>query len=383
MKEKESSIRNIILLLCFPLIWAIQPTEKETSNSGTYESLRDYRDRLGIQFKYQTHHINPEMCRTLSEDECQKLDEREGEYSRQNRLLLTHKGREEIRRSLQDHPFRTSLSSTGTLNVLVFLITWSDHQDRELPPREDYEALFNANGVDDDLYPTGSIKTWFETSSYGEFSIQATVVDWVVTDNTELFYSDPNQGRSSALEPAFTPALEALEAQGFDFSPFDSDGDFRLDLTVFLHSGFDGSNSGTDCISGATPDQRIAAHAFSGADGDWRAESGYALGGYSVASGLRGTCELNIARIGVITHEMIHPFGLPDLYDIEGTTSGNLGGIGNFGIMSNPGGQTNRYVLLNWHESTLRYSLTKFGYMLQASVSWAFVCVDEVVFGLA
>jgi hypothetical protein len=53
-----------------------------------------------------------------------------------------------------------------------------------------------------------------------------------------------------------------------------------------------------------------------------------------VASALRGVCDSQMASIGVISHEFIHTWGIPDLYD-----PGWVGkGTGNYDIMSNPFG---------------------------------------------
>ncbi len=61
-----------------------------------------------------------------------------------------------------------------------------------------------------------------------------------------------------------------------------------------------------------------------------------------VAPAFRGICDLEIGRIGTIVHELIHPFGLPDLYDMDGGYgTGNIGGIDRFGVMANPTGNSN------------------------------------------
>ena len=287
---------------------------QETRNATASNTTR-------LQY-YRTRNINPVFCHTLTEEECRRLDELEGEQARRNRLFLTARGRRQLQqqqsqqqsqRNFQEasdrHPYRAGVSSTsGTLNVLVCLVIWSDHVDqRELPPKSTYEEVFNGEGTSD-FIPSGSVKRWFETSSYGEFSIQATVVDWLATDNTEAFFSFPNRGRSDAIIPAFTPVLQSLEDSGFDFSPFDSDGDGVIDLVVFVHSGYDGLQGGDDQF-GVAADFRIAAHARSGCSPDtcWTSADGsFRLGPYAVASGYLGLLNFETARIGVFCHEMIH-----------------------------------------------------------------------------
>jgi len=324
---------KLSLCVLFVILQSAQGTLPMLNSTG-HESLRDYRRRLNIDFKYQTRHMNPEFCRTISEEDCQRIDETQGKYHERNRNWM--------KRQMQATGASAIMETTGTLNVLVLLMEWSNHaqEGRQLIDRDDIEALFNSDGFDD--LPTGSIKRYFETSSYDRFTIQATVVDWVTTDNTEAFYSSPNSGRTEAIYPAFIPVLENAENQGIDFSLFHriSNGNDQreIDLVVFLHSGYEATLGEEDCNNGAPSNLRIAAHARSGPTVDWQSSTGYTVGGYALASAFRGRCNSNIARHGIITHEMFHPFGLPDLYDVgvspdDPLPAGQLGGIANYDIM--------------------------------------------------
>jgi hypothetical protein len=55
---------------------------------------------------------------------------------------------------------------------------------------------------------------------------------------------------------------------------------------------------------------------------------------YHISSGLWGLDGVGIARIGVITHELAHFLGLPDMYDRDGGGRG----IGTYGLMGNAWG---------------------------------------------
>jgi M6 family metalloprotease-like protein len=327
MLSRHIHIQLLCLLFAALSTWAILPPDPDAIENGHFESLNDYRRRLGIDFKYNTKHLNPEFCRTETEEDCQRMDEHFGKQVETNRKFLTPASRESLANE-------RNLENTGTLNVLVCLMKWSDHANRELPPFSDYDLLFNADQADA-LDLSGSVNTWFKTSSYGQFDVKFTVIDSVVTDNTEAFYANPNRGRSEAIIPAFTPVLNALDNGGsFDFSPFDQNGDNVIDMVIFLHSGYDGVNGATDAF-GATFDQRIASHARSAIGLDWESSTGYSLGSFVVAPQMRGVQNANINKIGVITHELIHLFGMPDLYDTDGPLNqvGTVGGLGNYDIM--------------------------------------------------
>ena len=234
-----------------------------------------------------------------------------------------------------------AVASTGTLKVLVLLTRWTDHPDtaRPLIPKDDIELLFNApaNTFDDDILIMGSINHYFETSSYGSMNIEATVIDWITTDNTELFYSTNNgdRGSGTGIQDAFQTPLNTLNEQGFDFSTVDGDNDGDIDLTILLHSGYDGVRDDADCETGRLGEDRIRSHARSAAlqSNFVSSQGGKILGPYVVAPAYRGFCNGQIARLGILAHEMLHPLGLPDLYDPNLFSVGQLGGIGNFDIM--------------------------------------------------
>lgn len=222
--------------------------------------------------------------------------------------------------------------STGPLlNVLVCLMQWTNHPDRNTAiPVDDHRNLFNGDGRDPTLFPGGTVSDWFKTMSYGDFQIKFEVTDWIMTDYTEQqFTADGSQGRTQELQKAFAPVLQYLDDDYFEFDSFDANFDRKIDLTVFLHSGYEGVDGGDDCETGATSQQRIASHARAGADESaWVSATGYRLGPYAVAPAFRGICDLQIGRIGTIVHEMIHTFGLPEMYDVEGNYgTGNIGGI--------------------------------------------------------
>ena len=242
-------------------------------------------------------------------------------------------------------------NSVGSLRVLVVLLEWSDQVSKPKPSYTDYDETWNGQGVSTNI-PAGSISNWTNANSYGKLMIEANVVDWYPTDNTEFYYANGQRGIPYDTNPiniasAFVPVLDHLDSTGFDFSPFDQNQDSVLDVVVFLHSGYSSELEGTDCNTGATTDNRIQSFAGSvlGSPVQWiSARTGYRLGTYVVASGLQGTCGSTIAKIGVMTHEFLHTFGLPDLYDKEGKYNNNpaLGGLAGFEIMANPGGQTNK-----------------------------------------
>jgi M6 family metalloprotease-like protein len=267
---------------------------------------------------YKPVHIARQLCQDLSDHECRQLDERTGEHH------------EKVRRLVQ---------STGRLKTLVLLARFQDHVDRPLPSRDEINLLWNAaeGEAPDYLLPTGSISDYLRRNSYGNLQLEADVMDWALTDNTELYYSFNVSGLTRDFASAMYPLLRVLDALGTDFSQYDVDGDGVLDSVVMLHSGFPAEVGGIDCYNSRPDENRIWSHSVTSFANQWISFDGkYTLGAYMISAAMRGTCGSSLARIGVMTHEFIHTWGIPDLYDTSVDAVGK--GIGTFDIMSNPYG---------------------------------------------
>jgi M6 family metalloprotease-like protein len=335
-------------------------------NNEDWESVQDYRRRMGMDYTYQTKSIHKEVCRYLTEDECKKMDDDFGEQAKRNRDQLNplNPHKRQLRplnpQKLQvDEPDtalpqpdtgettsdkQVSQTTTGvTFKVLVCMIQWKDHMNRSpLPTRDDIDLMWNGVGTSEDFIKGGSITNWTSTNSYGQVTLEATVIDWYQADETEKYYADgrsavPNGGDTADLLEieAITPLLTKLDQDGFDFSEFDLNGDNVLDTVVFVHSGYPAELGNPDCETSAEPIDRIQSIARGSGQVAWRGTSGFTLGNFAIVSALSGFCNLNNARIGVTTHEFMHTVGLPDLYDLGGrlNPTGSVGGIGAFDIM--------------------------------------------------
>jgi M6 family metalloprotease-like protein len=246
---------------------------------------------------------------------------------------------------LQAHRSLQLVQQTGVLKILVIPVQFSDHESRELIPREDIEYLFNGEGRLQDIAPTGSIRSYMRLNSYNNVLVEATVVNWTPVAMTEQECSFDNSGLSQKLQECFWPALDQLDTlhsnpdDPFTWGDYDLNYDNFIDNVVFLHSGYGAEYGGTDADGTATK-SRIWSHAVGAQTKTKRWQSGnflIDLGSYSVTSVYRGIINENIARLGIMTHELLHTLGVPDLYDKGRADLG--GGTGQFSIMSSPWGQ--------------------------------------------
>ena len=171
--------------------------------------------------------------------------------------------------------------------------------------KEDYEVLFNSDAPDPELAPTGSVKSLYLENSYGDLTIESTVVDWIPLSKPEAYYAGGTGDRRVR-----EMVLEALELADdlVDFSEFDVDGDGFIDAIDIIHSGHGAESTGNLNM--------IWSHKWSVQT--WTSEEGIKVSDYHTEPALAGRSGKTITRIGVIAHETGHFLGLPDLYDTNG-----------------------------------------------------------------
>jgi hypothetical protein len=109
----------------------------------------------------------------------------------------------------------------GTMNLLVLLIKFVDQIDRPVADRTKFDTLFNGDGFDDLITPTGSVKRFFQVQSLGKFLVNSHVEDWIVADDTEEYYSFDRHGLTSKFAEIAKSALNRMDTRGTDWSIFD------------------------------------------------------------------------------------------------------------------------------------------------------------------
>jgi M6 family metalloprotease-like protein len=233
--------------------------------------------------------------------------------------------------------------ASGTVKNLVVLCKFSDHtlgvQTRD---PADYNVLFNQVGGDPTLAPTGSVKDLYLQNSYNTMTMQSTVTVWVTLPNTEAYYADGQDGTGSYPYNAQKMVEDALNQVDplVDFSQFDNDLDGYIDAIDIIHSGYGAE-------AGGGGGNWIWSHQWS----LWALPSGHWTSNdknsnnvnvkvydYHTEPALWGTSGTDIVRFGVIAHETGHFFGLPDLYDTDGSWGE---GIGSWCLMANSWGFDN------------------------------------------
>lgn len=287
--------------------WAWLPPHPNSTRP--WESVHDMRKRLNLDFNYTPSHLHPEMCRYLTEEECELSD-------------IAMRAQQAKNRNLQQ-----ANPTTGKIKVLVLMVLFTDHTERDLISKDEVEKFWQTK-VPGELIFSGSKAVqyvcdsgsknilfpfrpdWINANSQGVYEIEATVIDWGLTDNTEIYYSFGKTGIVPEGRQMAFPILDRLDAAGFDFAPFDGDNDGYLDSVVLIHSGYGAETEKPDCFDREHTD-RIWAHAFTGVNSNsWiSSDRNYIMAGYTVASAFTGICGIVPNKIGLTVHEYMHTLG--------------------------------------------------------------------------
>ena len=234
------------------------------------------------------------------------------------------------------HGYERSETTNVTLKYLVVPIRFSNHKNKILPTRYDLDVLMNSEVPHLEICPTGSVRDFFLKNSFNKLDINSTVVDWVSIDFTESYCANNESGRDVQFFDCLTNALDKVVESGINLKDFDSDENDLIDGIIFFHSGYAADFGGID-INGTAIESRIWSHKGSMQLSDWR-NDGVKVDDYLVSSALWNTSGSDIARIGVIAHEIGYFLNLPDLYDSGNNQYGRGNGIGSYGLMGDSWG---------------------------------------------
>lgn len=204
----------------------------------------------------------------------------------------------------------THFPNNGNRKVLVLLIQYPDLTQNY--SKADFNNMMNQSNYNN----TGSFRDYFLKNSYQKLDLNTDVFGWYTSQHNYLYYSNFN-GSARAME-LVAEALDAAEAAGVDFSKYDNDNDGELDGVVIVHSG-PGAEVGAQNQYIWSQRNRLTAQYKRNYDGVLIEQ--FIINPETRPWGMVG--------IGVFCHEFGHLLGLPDLYDLDNSSSG----IGNWGLM--------------------------------------------------
>lgn len=213
--------------------------------------------------------------------------------------------------------YQNDWDPSKTYHQLVILFSFADADFTRDDPKEYYERLFNEPGYNEGHGP-GCMSDYFRTQSNGFLNLQCDVYGPYKVPIKACPIENPDEKTrnygSQAMMEATNRFLE--DHPEIDFSPYDWNGDGKIEQVVFVYAGTPGnvrSSLGhiwpnTSSFSAImTPD-------------------GKKISQYSASAecwGIREDLTIVYCGIGTICHEYSHCLGLPDIYPV-GSPSLNL-----------------------------------------------------------
>lgn len=236
-----------------------------------------------------------------------------------------------------DDEGRTTFPSAGTVRGLAVLLEYADTPFTIPEPQQTISRMLNEEGFSD-YGACGSARDYYLASSHGLFDVTFDVTRPVRLEHSRAWYAgyeDDPSGNSinRNFGYAIHEALTRLDAEGFDFSPYDGDNDGVIDNVFFYYAGHGYADTlDPTCIWPHQGDYNTTTPVLT-ARLPQLTLSGKRMATYACSCELKGRLPQGAQQpwldgVGVFCHEFGHVLGLPDLYDV------NYGGTPSPGMYS-------------------------------------------------
>jgi immune inhibitor A len=205
--------------------------------------------------------------------------------------------------------------AVGPFRVLALLVDFSDRTSQVTTGF--FDTLVFGNG-------SGTVHNYFDEISNTQIDLITvnlpSTTGWKRAPSTYAYYVNNAYGLGTYPHNSqkLVEDLVTLVDGTVDFSPYDNDGDGDVDVLLVIHAG-----TGAE-LSGSTSD--IWSHKW-GITPKMTGDGVY-VSAYTVQPEFWNTAR--DMTLGVYAHELLHGFGLPDLYDTDNTSNG----VGRWCIMS-------------------------------------------------
>lgn len=212
----------------------------------------------------------------------------------------------------------TKINAVNADHGVVILANFKDVKFKYA--KKDYEKTLNEVGYSD-YKSTGSARDYFIDSSYGKFSPTFEVYGpYDLSKNMSDYGGNVggNDGNDRNPTGMVVEACKLAEADGVDFSKYDTDNDGYVDNVYVFYAGEGEANGGS--TNTIWPHRWVIdpTYNFSGSKEDTKV-SGVYLYDYACSNEICKSNEHSIGTdfegVGTFVHEYGHVLGLPDLYN--------------------------------------------------------------------
>ncbi len=214
----------------------------------------------------------------------------------------------------------------------VILVEFSDFAFSMEKPRETYDSIFNHPGYNQ-RDGVGCVADYFRDQSNGLFNLQFDVYGPVKVNHLANPYTNPTSDTKNYGTSVFKDAAQKLvDSLDVDFSPYDWNGNGRVNQVLYIYAGFTG-NQGESKAYGKSYGYIWPNTSTHTTVTD---KKGTKISAYSCSGEL--WLNFNTYGIGTICHEFTHSLGLPDIYP---TTSNGYASVADEWDLMDGGNFTN------------------------------------------
>lgn len=197
-----------------------------------------------------------------------------------------------------------------TYRQMVILVSYADRDFASPEPNQYYQRIFNEPGYNEGAGP-GCVADYFREQSAGLFNIQFDIYGPYKTTAKAQPHQNPTAGTrnygSDVMRQATTQLIE--QNPTLDCTPYDWDGDGRVDQVIYIYAGLSG-NQGGETYGYVWPNTSTFSPVTT--------PSGHTISDYSCSA--EQWTEGQSSGIGTICHEFCHCLGLPDIYPTGGSS---------------------------------------------------------------
>ena len=253
------------------------------------------------------------------------------------------------------------MPSTGDVKILVVPVLIPGYStididnngtDDKNAVHDDIEELFFGDPEKNDRLKFGSVKSFYEESSYGKLNITGEVMDWFNV-SSELGYTSATQISSDVTTEIMGKAVEKYRSTQSDgMQSFDTDDDGFIDAVWLVYSAPNYTNGGPNL-----DDYNYWAYtSWANQDSDGNLESPVAnVYGWASYDFMYEGYETSAIDSHTFNHETGHFLGLQDYYSTDGNAA--YSPLGKVDMMDNNIIDHNSYskMLLGWTKPYLVY----------------------------
>ncbi len=201
--------------------------------------------------------------------------------------------------------------ANGTMNLPVLLANFSDTTTTFA--KSDFQNLL--------FGPVLSMAAYYTEVSAGKATVSAGpsgLADWHTAKNTHDYYGNKGNDRAPEL---VIEMVQAADAAGYDFGPYDSTGNGYVDTVEIVYQGLGQDFSGNPNDIWPHSWDLSSAQAAGIGTGPVKTKSGQIVNHYTAQSEIGA--DGGIRTIGVFCHEYGHVLGEPDFYDVTYGSEGD------------------------------------------------------------